>query len=239
MEILRDAGLTPIIILVPRSRPCPSRRFSLPNDRPGTSFSRMGIRRCRALVGRHFIRFDRNLDLGTGSVAVEQVQLYLDMPSGEASVLRFIAEAEKWKTQMGEAYDSLVVTESTACKVLKTQQLKNSAVCPSAGPRSTHAYSTFGFTRNRESGVSSDVASTGVCGCPQALRPPVQPSARMFRAAFKSDLGYLPPVPGATYPAGLTPPRTSRCPSTRVRWHRASRKRSGFTSTLDSSTADL
>ncbi len=95
---------------------------------------------------------------------MEQVQLYLDMPSGEVSVLRFIAEAEKWKTQMGEAYDSLVVTESTACKVLETQQFENSAVCPSAGPRSTHAYLTFGFTGNRESGVSSDVASTGVSG---------------------------------------------------------------------------
>ena len=33
------------------------------------------------------------LDLGDGAVLVEQLQLILDMPAGEVSVLRFISEA--------------------------------------------------------------------------------------------------------------------------------------------------
>ena len=37
-----------------------------------------------------FLRFEKELDLGDGPVTVEQLQLILDMPSGEVSVLRFI-----------------------------------------------------------------------------------------------------------------------------------------------------
>lgn len=61
-----------------------------------------------------FVRFEKDLDLGHGPVKAEQLQLILDMPGGEVSVLRFIAEAGKWKQQMGPAYDSLVVTEGDA-----------------------------------------------------------------------------------------------------------------------------
>ncbi len=58
-----------------------------------------------------FVRFEKELDLGDGPVTVEQLQLILDMPAGEVSVLRFIGEAGKWDEQLGSAYDSLVVTE--------------------------------------------------------------------------------------------------------------------------------
>ena len=61
-----------------------------------------------------FLRFERELDLGDGPVLVEQMQLILDMPAGEVSVVRFISEAGKWEEQMGEAYDSLVVTEGAS-----------------------------------------------------------------------------------------------------------------------------
>jgi hypothetical protein len=61
-----------------------------------------------------FLRFEKELDLGDGPVKVEQLQLILDMPGGEVSVLRFIGEAGKWADQVGDAYDSLVVTETAA-----------------------------------------------------------------------------------------------------------------------------
>lgn len=57
-----------------------------------------------------FFRFNRDLDLASGTVRVEQLQLLLELPSGEVSVLRFISEAGKWMEQMGGAYNSLVVT---------------------------------------------------------------------------------------------------------------------------------
>lgn len=60
-----------------------------------------------------FVRFEKQLDLGDGPVTVEQLQLILDMPAGEVSVLRFIGEAGKWDEQVGSAYDSLVVTEES------------------------------------------------------------------------------------------------------------------------------
>ena len=61
-----------------------------------------------------FIRFEKEIDLGDGPVLVEQLQLILDMPSGEVSVLRFVGEAGKWDEQMGAAYDSLMVAETAA-----------------------------------------------------------------------------------------------------------------------------
>lgn len=64
--------------------------------------------------GAAFVRFERELDIGDGPVLVEQLQLVLDMPAGEVSVLRFIAEAGKWEEQVGEAYDSLMVTEAAS-----------------------------------------------------------------------------------------------------------------------------
>lgn len=59
-----------------------------------------------------YLRFEKDLDLGGTPVHVEQLQLFLKMPGGEVSTLRFISEAGKWKQQMGPAYDSLVVAEN-------------------------------------------------------------------------------------------------------------------------------
>ncbi len=58
-----------------------------------------------------FLRIEKDLEIGGRTVRVEQLQLMLEMPGGQSSVVRFIAEAGKWKEQMQQAYDSLVVAE--------------------------------------------------------------------------------------------------------------------------------
>jgi len=60
------------------------------------------------------LRVERDLTLNGETVKVEQVQLMLDMPGGQNSVIRFIAEPGKWEEQMGSAYESLVVAEEDA-----------------------------------------------------------------------------------------------------------------------------
>jgi hypothetical protein len=58
-----------------------------------------------------FLRIKKDLELDGKTVKVEQLQLMLQMPGGQSSVLRFIAEDGKWEEQMQSAYDSLVVAE--------------------------------------------------------------------------------------------------------------------------------
>jgi len=60
-----------------------------------------------------FLRIEKDLEIDGETVEVEQLQLMLDMPGGQTSVVRFIAEAGRWEEQMGTAHDSLVVTEET------------------------------------------------------------------------------------------------------------------------------
>lgn len=60
-----------------------------------------------------FLRLEKDLEIDGETVEVEQLQVMLDMPGGQASVVRFIAEAGKWEEQMEAAYDSLVVAEET------------------------------------------------------------------------------------------------------------------------------
>ena len=60
-----------------------------------------------------FLRLEKDLEIDGETVEVEQLQVMLDMPGGQASVVRFIAEVGKWEEQMEAAYDSLVVAEET------------------------------------------------------------------------------------------------------------------------------
>lgn len=58
-----------------------------------------------------YLRFDRTLTTNGTKVPVEQVQLFLDMPGGEVSTLRFIAPKGHWDADLKPVYDSLQVTE--------------------------------------------------------------------------------------------------------------------------------
>jgi hypothetical protein len=58
-----------------------------------------------------FLRMEKDLVLDGRTHRVEQLQLMLDMPGGQSSVVRFIAEAGRWEEQMRDAYESLLVTE--------------------------------------------------------------------------------------------------------------------------------
>lgn len=60
-----------------------------------------------------FLRFNISLDNKGAKVPVEQLQLYLDLPDGEVSTLRFIAPKGQWDSIMKPVYESLVVAESS------------------------------------------------------------------------------------------------------------------------------
>jgi hypothetical protein len=61
-----------------------------------------------------FLRVEKDLEFDGETIKVEQLQLMLDMPGGQVSVLRFIAETGKWEEQMQVVYDSLVVAEEAS-----------------------------------------------------------------------------------------------------------------------------
>jgi hypothetical protein len=61
-----------------------------------------------------FLRLEKDVQVDGDTVRAEQLQLMLDMPGGQTSVVRFIAEAGRWKAQMQHAYESLVVAEEDA-----------------------------------------------------------------------------------------------------------------------------
>jgi len=57
-----------------------------------------------------FLRFERDLQLESGTVRVEQVSLFVEVDKGVTSTLRFIAAAGDWDEQMESAYDSVRVS---------------------------------------------------------------------------------------------------------------------------------
>ncbi len=61
-----------------------------------------------------FLRFHVTLDNQGTPVEVEQLQLYVELPDGEVSTIRFIAPRGEWDDTMAGVYDSLVVAESAA-----------------------------------------------------------------------------------------------------------------------------
>ena len=60
--------------------------------------------------GARFLRFERDLQLASGTVKVEQVSLFVEVDKGVTSTLRFIAAAGEWDEQMKSAYDSVKVS---------------------------------------------------------------------------------------------------------------------------------
>lgn len=78
---------------------------------PGYRFLDEGESGVPGAQSARYLRIEKDLELDGGTVRVEQLQLMLDMPGGQSAVVRFIAEAGKWKQQMQEAYDSLEVAE--------------------------------------------------------------------------------------------------------------------------------
>lgn len=61
----------------------------------------------------YFLRFERDMKFGGKNVHVEQAMLFLEMPQGETSTLRFISEAGKFEQQLGAVYGSVVVAETS------------------------------------------------------------------------------------------------------------------------------
>lgn len=59
-----------------------------------------------------FLRFEVTKDNNGTPVELEQLQLYLDMPGGQVSTVRFIAPKGEWDAILQDVYDSLVVAES-------------------------------------------------------------------------------------------------------------------------------
>ncbi len=58
-----------------------------------------------------FLRFELTLDNAGTDVDVEQLQLYVELPGGVVSTVRFIAPRGEWEETLSEVYDSLAVAE--------------------------------------------------------------------------------------------------------------------------------
>jgi hypothetical protein len=58
-----------------------------------------------------FLRFELTKDNNGTPVDLEQLQLFLEMPGGQVSTVRFIAPQGEWDELMEPVYDSLVVAE--------------------------------------------------------------------------------------------------------------------------------
>lgn len=61
-----------------------------------------------------FLRFVRDFDYRGETVRLEQLTLMLEVVDGTTSTIRFLAPEGEWKERLGDVYDSVVVTGSTA-----------------------------------------------------------------------------------------------------------------------------
>lgn len=77
---------------------------------PGYKFLDDGKVDVPGAKGARFLRFERDLQLASGTVHVEQVSLFVEVDKGVTSTLRFIAAAGDWDKQMKTAYDSVTVS---------------------------------------------------------------------------------------------------------------------------------
>jgi hypothetical protein len=59
-----------------------------------------------------YLRFAIDIELGGRAVPMEQLQLFVELPGGEVSTLRFLAPDGTWEEQLEDVYDSLVVAQS-------------------------------------------------------------------------------------------------------------------------------
>jgi hypothetical protein len=88
----------------------PAGAKQLAESSPGYRFLDEGSVDVPGAKGARFLRFERDLQLASGTVHVEQVSLYVEVDKGVTSTLRFIAAAGDWKAQMAAAYDSVAVS---------------------------------------------------------------------------------------------------------------------------------
>jgi hypothetical protein len=88
----------------------PAGARKLAESSPGYRFLDDGKVDVPGAKGARFLRFERDLDLSSGTVHVEQVSLFVEVDKGVTSTIRFIAASGDWDTRMKAAYDSVRVT---------------------------------------------------------------------------------------------------------------------------------
>ena len=88
----------------------PTGARKLAETSPGYRFLDDGKVDVPGAKGARFLRFERDLQLATGTVHVEQVSLFIEVDEGVTSTLRFIAAAGDWDEQLKAAYDSVKVS---------------------------------------------------------------------------------------------------------------------------------
>jgi hypothetical protein len=88
----------------------PSGARKLAETSPGYKFLDAGKVDVPGAKGARFLRFERDLQLASGTVRVEQVSLFVEVEKGVTSTLRFIAARGEWDQQMKSAYDSVRVS---------------------------------------------------------------------------------------------------------------------------------
>jgi hypothetical protein len=82
----------------------------LAESSPGYRFLDDGKVDVPGAKGARFLRFERDLQLASGTVRVEQVSLFVEVEKGVTSTLRFIAALGDWGKQMKSAYESVKVS---------------------------------------------------------------------------------------------------------------------------------
>jgi hypothetical protein len=88
----------------------PAGAKELAETSPGYKFLDDGKVEVPGAEGARFLRFERDLQLASGTVHVEQLSLFVEVEKGVTSTLRFIAASGDWDKQMKSAYDSVKVS---------------------------------------------------------------------------------------------------------------------------------
>ena len=90
----------------------PTGARALAEQAPGYKFLDAGNAAVPGAQTAKFLRFERDIELSTGSRHVEQVSLFVQVEPGVTSTIRFIAAAGDWDKQMKQTYDSVQVIKS-------------------------------------------------------------------------------------------------------------------------------
>ncbi len=90
----------------------PAGARALAEQAPGYKFLDAGNAALPGAQTAKFVRFERDIELSTGSRHVEQVSLFVQVEPGVTSTIRFIAAAGDWDKQMKQVYDSVQVIKS-------------------------------------------------------------------------------------------------------------------------------
>ncbi len=90
----------------------PTGARALAEQAPGYKFLDAGNAALPGAQTAKFLRFERDIELSTGSRHVEQLSLFVQVEPGVTSTIRFIAAAGDWDKQMKQTYDSVQVIKS-------------------------------------------------------------------------------------------------------------------------------